>query len=726
MSSGDAFDPYRIWLGIPAEEQPPNHYRLLAIPLFESDLDVISNARDARMAHVKNYQTGKRAALSQRLLNELSAASICLLSPDKKSQYDAQLRKELVKSQPPSPSEAPRPVSAAAPDAVDLGLSLSTASVRRARKAPAGPKPLVIPGAAIAVLALAVLGVLWYLWSRPHDAPEQTREIASAKTAQTPAPEPKSPSKPVAEPPDKGRAEKRPPAASKPPKETLPISPPSPDNMQPPDQPAERPAEQPIEKPVVKPEPEPEPQAKPEPEPAEKEPVKPAAPKKASKPDDAALATARKRILDTFKKELAAESSQEKTATAEKLRKLADESADDLPARWVLFGMAAEEFLAAGKLAESMGAIDQMGECFQTQPVALKLWLIDGLLKANRPGKKLAIAPDELLLILTANVDAAVEADDYAMAKKALDLALTAGRLTNDPSSKTDLLRRKRELESATTEYEGIARAKSLLEKTPDDAAANQRVGLWYGRTKGDWKAAMPFLAKGGDAKWADLARRDLANPRDPVEQETLGDDWWNVAEKEKGPAKANVASRAMHWYDQAMPKMLAVNKAKVEKRRASIEQLAAPPDGVQAAIKPGNVALATNGTKVTGVIKNAAALLDGDSKQYNDGVGFAAAKCPTDWTIEFDKVYRIQQINFLLWDKDARVYRYQILTSPDGKKFVPLVDNSQKDCRSWQQLKVSPPRPVKAVKLIGRYNSVPGNGEFHVVEFEAYCTPPK
>ena len=27
-----AFDPYHIWLGIPPEDQPPSHYRLLAIP----------------------------------------------------------------------------------------------------------------------------------------------------------------------------------------------------------------------------------------------------------------------------------------------------------------------------------------------------------------------------------------------------------------------------------------------------------------------------------------------------------------------------------------------------------------------------------------------------------------------------------------------------------------------------------------------------------------------
>ena len=30
------FDPYYRWLGIPPGEQPPNHYRLLGVQLFEA------------------------------------------------------------------------------------------------------------------------------------------------------------------------------------------------------------------------------------------------------------------------------------------------------------------------------------------------------------------------------------------------------------------------------------------------------------------------------------------------------------------------------------------------------------------------------------------------------------------------------------------------------------------------------------------------------------------
>ena len=89
------FDPYHVWLSIPREEQPANHYRLLGLAAFESDREVIEEAADRQMAHLRTYQLGQFAALSQELLNEVSAAKGCLLSPTKKPIYDAHLRRRL-------------------------------------------------------------------------------------------------------------------------------------------------------------------------------------------------------------------------------------------------------------------------------------------------------------------------------------------------------------------------------------------------------------------------------------------------------------------------------------------------------------------------------------------------------------------------------------------------------------------------------------------------------
>ncbi len=89
------FDPYYLWLGIPAKEQPPHHYRLLGVSTFEPNEEVISIAAQRQMAHVKNFALGQHGDASQRLLNELAWAKICLLNPEKRKHYDDALRQQL-------------------------------------------------------------------------------------------------------------------------------------------------------------------------------------------------------------------------------------------------------------------------------------------------------------------------------------------------------------------------------------------------------------------------------------------------------------------------------------------------------------------------------------------------------------------------------------------------------------------------------------------------------
>jgi hypothetical protein len=105
------FDPYRKWLGIPPQEQPPNQYRLLGIGLFESDPDVIANSADRQMSHVRTFQSGAFAEISQFILNELTAARMCLLDPQRKAEYDYWLRQTLPAdhAMPPPPRMAAMP-----------------------------------------------------------------------------------------------------------------------------------------------------------------------------------------------------------------------------------------------------------------------------------------------------------------------------------------------------------------------------------------------------------------------------------------------------------------------------------------------------------------------------------------------------------------------------------------------------------------------------------------
>jgi hypothetical protein len=140
----EAFDPYLNWLGIRDPKRPPNHYRLLGIDLFESDPEIISVAADRQMAHVRTFQTGKHSALSQRLLNEIAAAKLCLLNPAKKAEYDAMLRaEEAARACPAAPPVAasPPPVCSAPPVAVPPELSAPFAPPEGGPPPPVGGLP---------------------------------------------------------------------------------------------------------------------------------------------------------------------------------------------------------------------------------------------------------------------------------------------------------------------------------------------------------------------------------------------------------------------------------------------------------------------------------------------------------------------------------------------------------------------------------------------------------
>ncbi|REJ98798.1 MAG: hypothetical protein DWQ35_00275 [Planctomycetota bacterium] len=89
--SGD-FDPYHKWLGIPPEDQPPDHYRLLGVTRFETDAEVIENAAAGRLAAIERHLEGDYAAEAAELTERVNAARFCLTRPKRKKGYDAALR----------------------------------------------------------------------------------------------------------------------------------------------------------------------------------------------------------------------------------------------------------------------------------------------------------------------------------------------------------------------------------------------------------------------------------------------------------------------------------------------------------------------------------------------------------------------------------------------------------------------------------------------------------
>ena len=185
----DDFDAYYQWLGIRPKDQPPNHYRLLGLDLFESDPNVIENAADRQMAHLRTFQTGPHGELSQKLLNEISTARVCLLKPDAKADYNRQLKAETDEEE--AASHSLEPVDAPTPAARQRAISTppwtgsqfgpkpshpqhaavsgfvppTMTPARPRRQKPRWQQPVVVAGS---LVGLAVLSLIVYVSTRSN------------------------------------------------------------------------------------------------------------------------------------------------------------------------------------------------------------------------------------------------------------------------------------------------------------------------------------------------------------------------------------------------------------------------------------------------------------------------------------------------------------------------------------------------------------------------------
>lgn len=167
------FNPYHKWLGIPPEDQPPHYYRLLGIPLFEEDVQVIEAAADRQMAFLRKLQVSEHAEQARSLLNEVARARICLLKASSKSAYDLQLRQQL------GLNEASR-------DASDGGAFEDGASElhgqawRRLAALPVWQQPFLLAFAVILILGIG--GGIYVLGRKPAAQPAGP-DVKSASTA---------------------------------------------------------------------------------------------------------------------------------------------------------------------------------------------------------------------------------------------------------------------------------------------------------------------------------------------------------------------------------------------------------------------------------------------------------------------------------------------------------------------------------------------------------------
>ncbi len=576
------FDPYHQWLGIPPDQQPPDHYRLLGIRQAEDDATVIENAADRQMAHLKTFQAGPRSADSQRLLNEVAAARICLLNVAKKNAYDQQLRQA-------SPQVG----------VAEHEISLNTTSpgsrtLRRKKSRNSNLRTVAGLGGTMLVVFILIVIFVTTGKNRPM-VPENADSLAAAKPTatksstaakprrprkSTPAsnvpPDSRAPTKTVTK-PDAGRTSPHPPDSdlidSKNDfpiemaedwmvqgKDDLSKNDPNPDspNKATPDSTA---SPEPKEKP---------PPSKPDPKSKSKQ--------KLPVPSPAQQKEITKRMEGAYDFSAAKTPWAKRSLARQLLRDgLASRDADGEPL--VLIYRSAELSILAGDATGMFKAGDAISARYEIDPSELNLKLLKRFTATAK-------TPADLLALRQAcqkRIDEHLAAGRYQAALDAAKIVNQATQRLRNKDFRKQILTWQQAIAKLQKEHQAFELAQRKLADMPDNANAAITVGRWYCFAQDDYSRGLPFLAKGSDSALAAVAKSELGfasqgQSPSPGGLVALGDTWWEMAEKAKGADAAQYRLRALHWYWRARPRLSGLERATVTKRFDSFAHLAYTP----------------------------------------------------------------------------------------------------------------------------------------------------
>ncbi len=565
------FDPYRKWLGIPPAEQPPHHYRLLGISVFEDDADVIESAADQRMAHVRTFQVGPHSAQSQSLLNELSAARVTLLNEQKKAAYDVQLRAALAATKAHAPN-VPIPLAAASPqiaprESSPPAIVLHAQSDVEPRRLPAAstseslplyPTPAgVVPiathgrrprswtmpavGTALAVVAL-VIAALSLMARRSANSnvsevparqdPRPLPPIQNARNGKsraavsefdaTPAPRR---SKNESESLKSSPAPKAPPTAS-----ALPAS----------DKTSSKAADNKMANSLpLESTPSPAPIAVPPPVPppsgarslaelldsGDRQHLK--SPQREPPPNGRELTSAKAAFMKKYGQEISSANTQEQVRNLRtRLVRLAKEGAEPSEIRYAMLLNAGASASTQGRIGPAYLVANEIARQFQVDPHEIKLKALEASGKSATTPAAFAVGALQSLAL----AERAALAGRGDVASRAASQASAFARMTKNENLIVQVDRGKAALREQSVRSAAYLKALANLKKSPDDVAANLVAGKYETLVLGEWREGLLKLAASSDGGYAAIAGLEGEARADLSQWAPLAAAWWSAA----------------------------------------------------------------------------------------------------------------------------------------------------------------------------------------------------
>src|SRR5262249_20196910 len=102
---------------------------------------------------------------------------------------------------------------------------------------------------------------------------------------------------------------------------------------------------------------------------------------------------------------------------------------------------------------------------------------------------------------------------------------------------------------------------------------ANLIWGKYLCTIKGNWTKGLPMLEKSEDPELSPWAKKDIAQPSTGDDQVKLGDEWWNLGEKEQGIARQQLKKRAAYWYKKAENSVSGLTQERIKKSIREVDR---------------------------------------------------------------------------------------------------------------------------------------------------------
>jgi hypothetical protein len=281
-------------------------------------------------------------------------------------------------------------------------------------------------------------------------------------------------------------------------------------------------------------------------------------------PDEKAIGETTKVVREIYQDDLAAaKTAEQKVAVCKKFVALANASADDSIAQYVLLRQANALAVDAKNVEFALRADDETSRLFQTDLLVTKLATLEALNKLQRlPSEAQSIAVSASQL-----ADIALAADQLKTANRLCEIAIENAKQSKDLKLAKQLLDKSNRFSDFDKQYQQFAQARATLEKNPQSPDANLIVGRYSCFVKGDWNTGLGHLALSSDEDLKRLANADLNSPSKPEDQTALGDLWWKLSETQPYEVSGKIQERARYWYQKALPHVDGFTKSKIEHR---------------------------------------------------------------------------------------------------------------------------------------------------------------